>query len=165
MILRVCLTWFPGLSPWDCSPVHHRGRQASPLAALSCLPSLTHCTPSLPYLYCCCCCCLVTKSCPTFATPRTVACQVPLSMGFPRQEYQGGLPFISPGHLPIPRIKPMFPAWQVDSLTIEPPGRSLPVLLVQKRLACEFLSDGTQSKTTVFILYAHRISSSNGVLH
>ena len=164
MTLRVCLTWFPSLSPWEYSPAHHRGKQASLLAALNCLPSLTRFTPSLSYLYCC-CCCLVTKSCPTFATPRTVACQVPLSMGFPRQEYQGGSPFISPGDLPNPGIKPMFPAWQVDSLTIEPPGRSLPVLLVQKRLAFEFLSEGTQSKTTVFILYAHRISSSNGILH
>ena len=27
------------------------------------------------------------KSCPTPATPWTVACQVPLSMGFSRQEY------------------------------------------------------------------------------
>ena len=26
----------------------------------------------------------------SFATPWTVACQVPLSMGFPRQEYQCG---------------------------------------------------------------------------
>ena len=28
-----------------------------------------------------------------FATPWTVACQAPLSMGFPRQEYWSGLPF------------------------------------------------------------------------
>ena len=31
-----------------------------------------------------------------FATPWTVGCQAPLSMGFPRQEYQSGLPFLSP---------------------------------------------------------------------
>ena len=31
-----------------------------------------------------------------FATPWTVACQVPLSLGFPRQEYWSGLPFLSP---------------------------------------------------------------------
>ena len=30
---------------------------------------------------------LVGKSCPTLVTPRTVACQAPLSMGFSRQEY------------------------------------------------------------------------------
>ena len=35
---------------------------------------------------------LVAKSCPILATPWTVACQAPLSMGFPRQEYWGGLP-------------------------------------------------------------------------
>ena len=29
--------------------------------------------------------------------PRTVPCQAPLSMGFPRQEYWSGLPFPSPG--------------------------------------------------------------------
>ena len=35
-----------------------------------------------------------------FATPWTVACQAPLSMEFPRQEYWSGLPFPFPGHLP-----------------------------------------------------------------
>ena len=34
-----------------------------------------------------------------FATPWTVACQAPLSMEFPRQEYWGGLPFSTPGDL------------------------------------------------------------------
>ena len=29
----------------------------------------------------------VAQSCPTFATPRTVACQAPLPMKFSRQEY------------------------------------------------------------------------------
>ena len=36
-----------------------------------------------------------------------VANQVPLSMGFPRQEYWSGLPFPSPGDLPDPGITPM----------------------------------------------------------
>ena len=39
---------------------------------------------------------LVAKSCPTLATPWTVARQAPLSMGFSRQEYCSGLPFPSP---------------------------------------------------------------------
>ena len=34
------------------------------------------------------------------ATPWTVACQAPLSMGFSRQEYWSGLPFPSPESLP-----------------------------------------------------------------
>ena len=35
-------------------------------------------------------CYLVTKLCLTLVTPWTVACQAPLFMGFPRQEYLGG---------------------------------------------------------------------------
>ena len=35
-------------------------------------------------------------------TTQTVACQGPLSMGFPRQEYWSGLPFPSPEDLPNP---------------------------------------------------------------
>ena len=40
-----------------------------------------------------------------FMTLWTVACQVPLSMGFSRQEYWNGLPFPSPGDLPDPGIE------------------------------------------------------------
>ena len=40
---------------------------------------------------------LVAKSCPTLATPWTVAHKAPLSMGSPRQEYWNGLLFPSPG--------------------------------------------------------------------
>ena len=40
-----------------------------------------------------------------FATPCTIAHQVPLSMGFSRQEYWMGLPFPPPGDLPDPGIK------------------------------------------------------------
>ena len=39
---------------------------------------------------------LVAQSCPTLATPWTVARQAPLSMGFSGQEYWSGLPFYSP---------------------------------------------------------------------
>ena len=35
-----------------------------------------------------------------FVTPWTVACQAPLSLGFPRQEYWSGLPFPLSGDLP-----------------------------------------------------------------
>ena len=41
----------------------------------------------------------------SFATPRTVAHQAPLFMGFPRQEYQSGLPFPPPEDPPNPGIK------------------------------------------------------------
>ena len=48
---------------------------------------------------------LAAKSCLTLATPRTVALQAHLSMGFLRQEYWSGLPFPSPGVLPDPEIE------------------------------------------------------------
>ena len=44
--------------------------------------------------------------CSTLGNPRTVACQAPLSMGFPRQEYWSGLPRPPLGALPNPGIKP-----------------------------------------------------------
>ena len=53
-----------------------------------------------------------------FATPWTVACQAPPSMGFSRQEYWSGLTFPSPGDLPNPGIEPKFPALQADSLPL-----------------------------------------------
>ena len=58
-------------------------------------------------------------------TPQTVALQAPLSMGFSRQEYRSGLPFLSPGYHPHPGIKPRSPALQADSLPSEPPGKSI----------------------------------------
>ena len=66
---------------------------------------------------------LVAKSCPTLVTPWTVACQVPLSIGFYRQEYWSELPFPSPGDLPNPGIEPRSPALQADSLPAELQGK------------------------------------------
>ena len=40
------------------------------------------------------------------ATPWTIACQAPLSMVFPRQEYWNGLPFLSLEDIPDPEIEP-----------------------------------------------------------
>ena len=56
-----------------------------------------------------------------FATPWTVAHQAHLSVGFSRQEYWSGLPFLSPGGLPDPGIEPRSPAVQAAALTSEPP--------------------------------------------
>ena len=63
---------------------------------------------------------LVAKSCPTFMTQWTIACQALLSMGFSRQEYWSGLPFPSPGDLPNPGIEPGSSALEADTLTSEP---------------------------------------------
>ena len=61
-----------------------------------------------------------------FVTPWTIAHHVPLSMGFSRQEYWSGLPFLSPGDLPDPGIEPGSPALQTDSLLYELQGSSYP---------------------------------------
>ena len=58
-----------------------------------------------------------------FVIPWTVVHQVPLSMGFSRQEYWSGLPFPSPGDLPDPGIEPRSPALQADALPSELPGK------------------------------------------
>ena len=46
-------------------------------------------------------------------------------MGFSRQEYWSGLPFPSPRDPPNPGIEPWFPTFQADTLTSEPPGKSI----------------------------------------
>ena len=58
-----------------------------------------------------------------FVTLQIVAHKIPLSMGFPRQEYFSWLRFPSPSDLPNPGIKPASPALQEDAFTIEPPGK------------------------------------------
>ena len=42
------------------------------------------------------------QSCLTLCNPWTVACQVPLSKGFTRQEYWSGVPWIEPVSLESP---------------------------------------------------------------
>ena len=60
-----------------------------------------------------------------FRTLWIIACQVPLSMGFSRQEYWIGLPCSPPRDLPNPGIKPRSPALQVASLPAESPGKAM----------------------------------------
>ena len=69
------------------------------------------------------CICTVTQSCPTLATPWTVAHQVSLSMGFSRQEYWSGLPFLPPESFPDPGIEPTSPALAGGFFTTKSPGK------------------------------------------
>ena len=71
---------------------------------------------------------LLAQSCPTLCDPWIVAHQVPPSMGFSRQEYWSGLPFLSAGDLPDPGIEPRSSALQADALTSEPPGKPIEIL-------------------------------------
>ena len=85
-----------------------------------------------------------------FATPWTVACQAPLSMGFSRQEYWSGLPCPPPTDLPTPGIKPtwvMSPALQGDSLLLAQPGKPL-------RLHCCPINRFISTNLSRFHIYA-----------
>ena len=64
---------------------------------------------------------------PLCVTLWTAACQVPLSMGFSRQEYWSGLPCPLSGDLPDPGPETVSLTfnlhWQVGSLPLAPPGK------------------------------------------
>ena len=68
--------------------------------------------------------CAVLSRVQPFVTPWTAARQAPLSMGFSRQEYWGGLP-CPPGDILNPGIKPRSSTLQADSLLSEPPGKPI----------------------------------------
>ena len=98
-----------------------RGRERERKRAFCCLSS-------------CPCVCLSVPSrsvvSSSFSTPRTVAHQAPLSLGFSRQEHWSGLPCPPPGvfltqgsHLhPWPLLH-----WQLDSLATEPRGKGIEI--------------------------------------
>ena len=68
----------------------------------------------------------VSQSCLLFVTPRTAACQAPLSMKFFRQEYWSGLPISTLGDLPNPGIEPVSlaaPALGGGLFTTAPPEK------------------------------------------
>ena len=60
-------------------------------------------------------------------TPWTVACQTPLSIGFPRQKYWSRLPLPFPGHIPNQGIQDTAPALESGFFTSEPPGKHPPI--------------------------------------
>ena len=69
-----------------------------------------------------------------FMIPLTVAHQASLSMGFSREEYWSGFPFLSPGHPPDPGIKAlslMSPALAGGFFTISEYNENS--IMVQKR--------------------------------
>ena len=84
-----------------------------------------------------------------FATPWTVACQAPLCMGFPRQEYWSGLPFPSPRDLPDPGIKPASPALSGSFFTTELPGKpKIQPYLQASKSACHRFTDAGKGHRT-----------------
>ena len=71
-----------------------------------------------------------------FATPWTVACQAPLSMGFSRQWYWSSLPFLPPRDLPDPGTEPKSPALQADSLPSKLQGKPKIKITYTKKKWC-----------------------------
>ena len=61
----------------------------------------------------------------------TIAHQAPLSMGFSRQEYWGGLPCPPTGNLSTQGSDPclLCPLWQADSLPLVPPGKPIKYIM------------------------------------
>ena len=64
----------------------------------------------------------VAQSCLTLCSPMDPT-RLLLSMGFSKQVHWSGLPFPSPGDLPVPGIKPRSPTLQADTLPSEPAGK------------------------------------------
>ena len=58
----------------------------------------------------------------SFATPWTITCQAPLSMGFPRQEYWSGCCFLPQGIFLTQGANPCLLHWQVGSLPLSHEG-------------------------------------------
>ena len=93
-----------------------------------------------------------------FVTPRTVALQTLLSVGFSRQEYWSGLPFPSPGGFPDPETEPVSGRllhWQVGSLPLAPPGE--PTNSVDSNVPRFWHCLSLHYYTCWSILYLHRL--------
>ena len=93
-----------------------------------------------------------------FATPWTVAGQVPLAMGFSRQEYWNGLPFPPPVDLPDPGIKPRYPVSPAltDRFFITLPSGKPTIALL-----CSIAQDW-KSKTANFVLFPQDCFGNSG---
>ena len=71
-------------------------------------------------------------------TPWTGTHQAALSIGFPRQEYQSGVPSNPPGDLPDQGIKPTslaFQHWRVDLLRLCHLGKAYAFVHVFKNMS------------------------------
>ena len=83
---------------------------------------------------CACVCSVVCDS----VTPWTVACQVPLSMEFPRQECWNGWTFPLPGYLPDPGIKLESPTLAGGVFTWESQNYNIVLFTNSEKLEAKF---------------------------
>ena len=109
--------YFPGLSP-EILANHSLSRLHTQVSGVH--------THTHTHFWSICMLCVCAQYVQFFATPRTVTCQAPLSMGFFRQEYWSEPPFPLPGDLPGQGIRPASPASPVLAgrfFTAEPVAR------------------------------------------
>ena len=88
------------------------------------------------------------QSCLTLCDPMDIACQVPQSMRFSRQEYWRGFPCPPPGDLPNTGTEPespVAPALQADSLPLSHQGS--PCVYI---CTCKHICVHTHMHTSVF---------------
>ena len=105
--------------------------------------------------------CLVVSN--SFATPWSVVHQAPPLMGFPRQEYQSGLPFLTSGDLPSPGIEPRSPVLAGRFFTTEPPLLLFPkmVFFLQYKTesqCCYIQQVRNRPLSFVFIFWGSRVT-------
>ena len=104
---------------------------------------------------------LVIQSCLTIVTPPSSSVHRIF-----RQEFWSGLPFPSPGDLPDPRIKPMFPTLQAVSyipngfFTTQIPGK--PHVCVH---ACIYISFNFLKLSTIFLLIVVILKKMSHIQH
>ena len=105
-----------------------------------------------------------------FVTIWTIAHQVPLSVGFSRQEYWSRLPFASPGDLPDPGIEPAPPAlvdgvfttsatWEAPKTNYKRANLSKKRTFVPSDIPVLYMEDMIFSMVTPQVLWVHWYSS------
>ena len=105
-----------------------------------------------------------------FVTIWTIAHQVPLSVGFSRQEYRSRLPFPSPGYLPDPGIEPGPPAladgffttsatWEAPKTSYKRANLSKKRTFVPSDIPMLYMEDMIFSTVTPQVLWVHWYSS------
>ena len=117
-------------------------------------------------IWCMCACSVMSNS----VTPWTVAHQAPLSIEFSNQEYWNVFPFLRPGDLPNPGIKPaasMSPALAGGFFTTEPPGKPSTTVLLENNLYVDPCSSNLccSGVNCIIILYIILMTCKNNKIH
>ena len=113
----------------------------------------------------------IAQSCRLLATPWTAACQAPLSMGFPSQEYWSGLPCPPPGIFPTQGSNPHLSRLlylQASSLPLAPPAAAAAKSLQSCPTLCDPIDGSPLGSSVPGILQARilewvAISFSRGI--